>query len=776
MTQGRSPHTPQVYTIEKEKEFERKLTAIHNDQCCKLSRMCETQVVTFAKATEMAATTLCESLASFANTIQRQFAAALAAALTASSLSSATSASYQHVVANMGGNNVEAANIPVEQVAAVPQSIQVYEQRLINDSISGVAHHIPAVEAPVRQDAGGSGYTVTDAVQHVTPLHSGIVRRWCSDPYQTSTPGQQGTHLFSHGASFYAECSSIVAGVENGFTMGRCSQSHAQQHIVDQGGRDYHQMGSAQDDTERAPGAKVFHGRGWAGSGPHRNVSSETALTSAPNHIDNRPNHATVQVPRVHSAPHGTLGEAWRADVPNPTGRPGVSRSSVVVPNGEACASVVRHPVVHTQVPGQSGGSGAYASNTRSYHPIVGHHFKRSVVATQEDRRTLPLHVARVSKIDYQAVIDMASAQQRDLLRNLIRFVNDPLLYQDICAGASTSRPISRMSTQDLSTMLQSQNFEVIQSSKACRLGKAFDRPEREKGRRRLLYWPQQLNQEIERTSYASLLIPMLADASVHARLLKPNEQAATFDLAKSFLQCPLHPHVRPYFAFRNGGKYYQLTSMPIVATFAPAVMHAITTVLADTGVPDVQFQVHIDNVRFHGPPQAVSQAILVFRQRVQKANATLKTEPCNQLHEKGTFLGAQTDYSSAAIRVSKQTIETLRREAGTLDNPQASVEDFQVLFGLTLFAARVLRVPMAQFYPVVKFIRRRLSTTPPKAAPTTLAHLWPSIKPEWNHLISQLLDNPWTRHVAPQHHELVLITDASITGWGAILFDEDTA
>ena len=191
-------------------------------------------------------------------------------------------------------------------------------------------------------------------------------------------------------------------------------------------------MGSAQDDTKRSPGAEVLHGRGWAGSGPHRNVSSETALAPAPNHIDNRPNHATVQVPRVHSAPHGTLGEAWCADVPNPTGRPWVSRSSVVVQNGEACASVVRHPVIHTQVPGQSGGSGAYASNTRSYHPIVGHHFKRSVVETQEDRRTLPLHVARVSKIDYQAVIDMASAQQRDLLRNLIRFVNDPL-YQESC-------------------------------------------------------------------------------------------------------------------------------------------------------------------------------------------------------------------------------------------------------------------------------------------------------------------------------------------------------
>ena len=103
-------------------------------------------------------------------------------------------------------------------------------------------------------------------------------------------------------------------------------------------------------------------------------------------------------------------------------------------------------------------------------------------------------------------------------------------------------------------------------------------------------------------------------------------------------------------------------------------------------------------------------------------------------------------------------------------------MEDFQVLFGLTVFCARVLRVPMAQFYHIVKFMRRRLAQTDPHSTQFTMAKVWPSIVPRWKGLVRNMLNNPWTRHLpTTENSELVLFTDASLTGWGGILFDEAT-
>ena len=61
----------------------------------------------------------------------------------------------------------------------------------------------------------------------------------------------------------------------------------------------------------------------------------------------------------------------------------------------------------------------------------------------------------------------------------------------------------------------------------------------------------------------------------------------------------------------------------------------------------------------------------------------------------------------------------------------------------------------------------------PQREAPYTLANIWPSVKPHWHRLIDALLMNPWTNHVNDVGHQMVLVCDASTSGWGALLFDE---
>ena len=120
------------------------------------------------------------------------------------------------------------------------------------------------------------------------------------------------------------------------------------------------------------------------------------------------------------------------------------------------------------------------------------------------------------------------------------------------------------------------------------------------------------------------------------------------------------------------------------------------------------------------------------------------------------------------------KTIKKLQDERAVIDDEFTTVEDIQILLGLTLFAARILRIPMAQFYYIIKLVRRRMSC-PQTKAPFTLAHVWPSVKQQWHRLIDSLLRNPWTRHVGDEDHQMVLVCDASTTGWGGILFEEAT-
>ena len=106
---------------------------------------------------------------------------------------------------------------------------------------------------------------------------------------------------------------------------------------------------------------------------------------------------------------------------------------------------------------------------------------------------------------------------------------------------------------------------------------------------------------------------------------------AVTFDLRKSFLQCALSDEVRPYFAYRSMGRWYRLAALPMGANFAPALMHNITSVIADVNIPGVKAEIFVDNVRFHGPKTAVMEAARQFRFRASKANATLNEESQNR-------------------------------------------------------------------------------------------------------------------------------------------------
>ena len=81
----------------------------------------------------------------------------------------------------------------------------------------------------------------------------------------------------------------------------------------------------------------------------------------------------------------------------------------------------------------------------------------------------------------------------------------------------------------------------------------------------------------------------------------------------------------------------------------------------------------------------------------------------------------------------------------------------------------------LAEFYGPVKFLRRRLhEVSKGVMKDSDKAKLWPCMKKDLERWIEMALSNPWTNHVERRDGiDLVMVTDASTIGWGAVLYDE---
>ena len=416
-------------------------------------------------------------------------------------------------------------------------------------------------------------------------------------------------------------------------------------------------------------------------------------------------------------------------------------------------------------------------------------YYKRTNRSTDEDTKKYPLHLAQyVGKINLDVLLEEARRcpqALRDKLYDQLRFAQDPKLYEEICKDRPRNMETNErtnITEDDIDKMASSNSFKgpiprKLRRRLAKRFGKVFCRTQEAKKRRRQLYWPKQLNDEVEKWLGGTPECD-IHEAIVHARHIAPGSYAICHDFTKGFMQIPLDEGVQPYYAFMYKGKVYYNMTAPMGAIWAPALMQTISEVLAYNEIAGVRTNVHIDNVRFHGTdPKAVQRASDEFVARCKRVNATLNDDPENQIHQRGVFCGVETDYEAGTHRVAQKTLDKLRNEAKWIDDDKATIEDIRVLFGLLHFCTRVLRIPPSEFFLQVKFQRRRMKELAKgNITESSPANVWPKAKPGLRNWVDLILANDWTKHhVDPDNVDLVIATDASVTGWGAVLYNEAT-
>ena len=419
------------------------------------------------------------------------------------------------------------------------------------------------------------------------------------------------------------------------------------------------------------------------------------------------------------------------------------------------------------------------ATEHRTKEALAGRRTKRTHLPTQLEREQLPVHSKPVRPCDLDAILQLAVGTPYETrFRELLRVLHDGNFYGEVAVVEGPDLFADKRSglPRAIDALLQHQIIRRLRpGEKLVRTGKLFEVvEEKATGERRLriIFWPMQLNDEFWARFEKDMHLSDVFDrcAEVHA-----GDAAACFDLTCSFFQFALAEEVQLYYGFvAPDGTEYAFTRMVMGGVPSAEVCDVALKILAYTQ-RDVVTTTHIDNVRFVGTKEEVAAAAKEFRRRCDQCRVTLNDEPENEVHSAGKFLGIHFDYSAKTVALSPKTRHKLQQWMLELD--RLTLGDIASLFGQLMWASSVTGFNIADVYHSVKFFRRRLSllhrNPDAENMPTTV---WPCIRSQLEQwLLALAVSPPRTPNTYCEVPQVTLFTDASLTGWGGVLFDHHT-
>ena len=314
----------------------------------------------------------------------------------------------------------------------------------------------------------------------------------------------------------------------------------------------------------------------------------------------------------------------------------------------------------------------------------------------------------------------------------------------------------------------------------ACRI---FTVVEEFKQRRRIIAWTRATNAEERRIlgamKAAHFIVPFPRVGTLRRRALY--RYAAHLDLTKFFQQFELVARKR--YAFVHKGEVYVLATVPTGAVGPPLLAQILLRAVVCLSIREcstgslVVLDTMIDNARICSNDfDALTATWNRIHFHLSRLGSTVGDflEPIEQPTYE--FLGMLFDHKRLSVSPTAKAktkiagaVNTLRHRAADL-----TLADCFSLFGTTVWTAQVLDRPLAELYWVVKFIRR-LSRRIPMQSMLSPTKVWPCIVDLWSTwLETSITASCSITPLTPALKTIIAYTDASSTGWGAVIFDED--
>ncbi len=254
-------------------------------------------------------------------------------------------------------------------------------------------------------------------------------------------------------------------------------------------------------------------------------------------------------------------------------------------------------------------------------------------------------------------------------------------------------------------------------------------------------------------------------------------DTALVGDLAVSFFQVPIPLAARAWFRFRAAdGQLYEYNRMSMGHKNAAELMQILTETIA--GCPhattDATHQTHpalvhdvwVDNLRLAGAARHVASAREIVARNAAHCGVTFK-EPGLEITKQYDFIGVTFDHAARTVCVAPKTVAKI----GKAVERSAPTTYYEALTSRLIFAAGVLRLPLAEFYDAIRTVNRyvnNLNRTGVDAV-IDIARLEPEafrVLQLWRHLalLSCFIKKPPSRLMD------IAYVDASQKGWGVYI------
>ena len=282
------------------------------------------------------------------------------------------------------------------------------------------------------------------------------------------------------------------------------------------------------------------------------------------------------------------------------------------------------------------------------------------------------------------------------------------------------------LSKADIKALLGANLIRPIPEQDVCGWVSTFS--VEEKGiRRRWIVHPRQFNNNFP----ADILPSHLALGDVGDVISESSGYlfATVADFASYYHQFPVHASTQKYFCFMFEGSAYACKTICTGATVCPNVGQLASITVAKeairrSGVREVVVHVVIDNIRFLTKTEREAQNIAShFVNICQESSITINKDELFVAVTTYDFLGCKFEHgerSGLYVSLAERFIKKLPLTHGL---QHVTLRAVLKLFGKLIYGFRVLALPLAKYYYIYKFMRRRVNCL--LDAP---ANVWPSI------------------------------------------------
>jgi hypothetical protein len=352
--------------------------------------------------------------------------------------------------------------------------------------------------------------------------------------------------------------------------------------------------------------------------------------------------------------------------------------------------------------------------------------------------------------------------------RTAIPWLTQASTYGELPLRGAQGMPKTRLSNADLKVMQGCGLIERVQPQDVRGHVNLFKTAEASKKRFRPIRHTMDVNEVYGKESLLEVTFPLKRDI---CNLVHAGTDFIAFDFAAWYDQFRLHEDVRNLFCFGDRtGTAFRLCTLPMGQRQAVGIAHTATECLLSFEKSTTAAAI-IDNSIFVGSREACIKDATTFIGRSQHVGATLNEDVshverlvCQEGDWSGIHLNMRTKCVSLAQKAVDKTIASWHRRQ------QWTWRGFAAHVGLLFWAWGILDLPMAEFFPVLRFVseKGRMLTEHPQWWDQP-AVIWESVWPSPQRWTQLVMSNVPRRVSVDEEPTLIVATDASAYGWGYV-------